>query len=200
VPDSVSAIVAALRRGIGTNQMMAYLVEMTVRLVELHRVLKPTGSLWLHCDPTASHYLKVVLDAIFGPGRLANEVIWKRSDAHNDAAQGEVLVSAKSGAVNVAQVRDLKGTMERESAPLGLFITLEEPSRPMLEEAATAGVFRTSGVFDDESRARDYPRVQILTIRELLDGKRPQLPLLVMPTYQQAERVQESPGQLGAFG
>ena len=67
VPVAVSPIIAALAQGIGTNQMMAYLVEMTVRLVELHRVLKPTGSLYLHCDPTASHYLKVVLDAIFGP-------------------------------------------------------------------------------------------------------------------------------------
>ena len=70
VPSTVSTIVAALRSGIGENQMMAYLVEMAVRLVELHRVLKPTGSLWLHCDPTASHYLKVLLDAIFGPERF----------------------------------------------------------------------------------------------------------------------------------
>ncbi|MGH2462343.1 MAG: DNA methyltransferase, partial [Candidatus Limnocylindria bacterium] len=59
VPDKVSTIIAALRSGTGSNQMMAYLVEMAVRLVELHRVLKPTGSLYLHCDPTASHYLKL---------------------------------------------------------------------------------------------------------------------------------------------
>lgn len=85
VPSSVSQIIGALRSEIGTNQMMAYLVEMTVRLVELHRVLKPTGSLWLHCDPTASHYLKLVLDAIFGPDRFLNEVIWQRTGAHNDA-------------------------------------------------------------------------------------------------------------------
>jgi len=52
--------------------------------VELHRVLKPTGSLYLHCDPTASHYLKVVMDAIFGPTRLRNEIVWKRTRAHND--------------------------------------------------------------------------------------------------------------------
>ncbi len=88
VPDDVSAIIGALRRGIGTNQMMAYLVEMTVRLVELHRVLKPTGSLYLHCDPTASHYLKLVLDAIFGPRNFVNEIVWKRQTSHNDAAQG----------------------------------------------------------------------------------------------------------------
>jgi site-specific DNA-methyltransferase (adenine-specific) len=85
IPESVSTIIGALRHGIGTNQMMAYLVEMAVRLVELQRVLKPTGSLYLHCDPTASHYLKVVLDAIFGPERYLNEITWKRWSAHNDA-------------------------------------------------------------------------------------------------------------------
>jgi len=88
VPSTVSTIVAALRAGIGENQMTAYLVEMTVRLVELHRVLKPTGSLWLHCDPTASHYLKLVLDAIFDVRNFVNEIIWKRSAAHSDRAQG----------------------------------------------------------------------------------------------------------------
>jgi site-specific DNA-methyltransferase (adenine-specific) len=79
VPSTVSTIVAALRAGIGENQMMAYLVEMAVRLVELHRVLKSTGSLWLHCDPTASHYLRVLLDAIFGPTNLRNEIVWLRT-------------------------------------------------------------------------------------------------------------------------
>ena len=85
VPDDVSTLIAALRHAIGTNQMMAYLVEMAVRLVELHRVLKPTGSLYLHCDPTASHYLKVVLDAIFGPQGFVNEIVWKRTTAHSDS-------------------------------------------------------------------------------------------------------------------
>ena len=58
---------------------------MAVRLVELHRVLKPTGSLYLHCDPTASHYLKIILDAVFGPLRYKNEIIWKRTNTHNDS-------------------------------------------------------------------------------------------------------------------
>ncbi len=88
VPSTVSTIVAALRSGIGENQMMAYLVEMAVRLVELHRVLRPTGSLWLHCDPTASHYLKLILDGVFGPRFFRNEVVWKRTSAHSDAKQG----------------------------------------------------------------------------------------------------------------
>ena len=454
IPSKVSTIIAALRAGIGENQMMAYLVEMTVRLVELHRVLKPTGSLYLHCDPTASHYLKLVLDAIFDVRNFVNEIIWKRSDAHNDYGQGAkhlgrlhdvilsyrrsdaatfnplytplsqvttdtwykhvepgtgrrynladitgpggaakgnpqyeflgitrywrysrermqalydqglivqrkpgtvpalkryldeskgvalqdvwsdidmlrglakgerlgwatqkplallerilaissnpddvvldpfcgcgtalvaaqklnrrwigidvtylsiavmrarlkdsfgleaievigqptevegarqlaqapdgryqfqwwalnlidakplggvekkgsdrgidgsitftdqnrelhtVLVSVKSGSVNSGMVRDLKGTLEREKAAIGLFITLEEPTREMHLEADTAGLFHS------ELWNRDYPRIQIISIRELLEeGKRPLLPPFVLPTYQQSEKI-----------
>lgn len=73
-------LMQAMRTAIGENAMMAYLAMMAVRLVELHRVLKPTGSLYLHCDPTASHYLKLVLDAVFGPEQFRNEIIWKRAD------------------------------------------------------------------------------------------------------------------------
>ena len=449
VPDKVSTIIAALRQGIGENQMMAYLVEMAVRLVELHRVLKPTGSLYLHCDPTASHYLKLILDAIFDVRNFRNEISWKRFSAKNDphrygrshdvilfysksssmtwnvvygpfeedyveenyryvepetgrryrrgdltankpggdvdyewhgmrpykgrhwaysqenmdkmlgegriefrktgmpvykryldeqpgvpqqdiwsdirlhagskerlgwstqkplallerivsassnpgdlvldpfcgcgtavaAAQklerrwigiditwlsiavmkarmkdsfaidvpvlgsptevegarqlaqgddgryqfqwwalnlidarplggtekkgadrgidgritfttgpkgemGQALVSVKSGHVNSGMIRDLKGTIEREKAEIGLFITLEEPSKEMDLEATTAG-FYTSPL-----SGKDYPRIQILTIRELLEEhKKPMLPLLLMSPYQQAERI-----------
>src|SRR5206468_7816657 len=61
---------------------------MAIRLIELHRVLKPTGSLYLHCDPTASHYLKLLLDAVFGADKFRSEISWRRQSAHNDAAQG----------------------------------------------------------------------------------------------------------------
>ncbi len=67
------------------NSMMAYLTMMALRLVELYRVLKPSGSIILHCDPTASHYIKLVLDAIFGFSSFKNEVVWQRTNAHNDA-------------------------------------------------------------------------------------------------------------------
>ncbi len=77
-----------MRSALGENDMMAYLAMMSVRLIELHRVLKPTGSLYLHCDPTASHYLKTLLDAIFDPHHYVNEIIWKRYGAHNDVGQG----------------------------------------------------------------------------------------------------------------
>lgn len=84
-PDRVSRTVSALRDIVGTNQVMAYLVMMAARLVELHRVLKPAGSLYLHCDPTASHYLKVILDSIFGVENFRNEITWKRTTTHSDA-------------------------------------------------------------------------------------------------------------------
>jgi len=71
----------AMRGFLGENDMMAYLAMMAIRLVELHRVLKPTGSLYLHCDPTASHYLKILLDAVFGARLYRAEVIWKRTNA-----------------------------------------------------------------------------------------------------------------------
>lgn len=456
VPSAVSQIVAALRAGVGTNQVLAHLVEMSVRLVELRRVLKPTGSLYLHCDPTASHYLKLILDALFGPRQFLNEVVWKRSTAHSDGTQGSrhygrlhdvllvyvkgdeytwnqphqplsdayiashyshvepgtgrryrldnitgpggaakgnpeydvmgvtrfwrysrermaelieagrivqtnpgtvpqykryldesagrpvqdvwddiapvnsqarerlgwgtqkplglleriiqtssnpgdlvldpfcgcgtaliasqalgrkwvgidvtylsiavmrarlkdafgladvpvigqptevdgarqlaqspegryqfqwwalglvdakplggaqkkgadrgidglitftdknnelrsVVVSVKSGHVNSAMVRDLKGTIEREKAAIGIFVTLEDPTKEMLLEASTAGLYHS------ELWNRDYPRLQVLSIRDLLEeGRKPSLPPFVLPTYQQAERVREA--------
>jgi len=75
-PLKVGKLIGALHDAIGHNDVMAYLVMMTARLIELHRVLKSTGSLYLHCDPTASHYLKLVLDQIFGPANFRNEIVW----------------------------------------------------------------------------------------------------------------------------
>lgn len=84
----VSEALQAFRLVLGTNDLLAYLTMMAPRLVELHRVLKGTGSLYLHCDPTASHYLKLLLDAVFGPRRFRSEIVWKRSSAHSDTKQG----------------------------------------------------------------------------------------------------------------
>ncbi|MDP9412107.1 MAG: restriction endonuclease [Actinomycetota bacterium] len=72
----VSLAMQAFRTVLGGNDMLAYLSMMAPRLVELRRVLKPTGSIYLHCDPTASHYLKVLLDAVFGPANFVNEIVW----------------------------------------------------------------------------------------------------------------------------
>jgi site-specific DNA-methyltransferase (adenine-specific) len=79
-PANVVEMIRSLRSFIGTNDMMAYLCMMCIRLVELHRVLKLTGSIYLHCDPTASHYLKLMMDTVFGINNFRNEIVWKRAD------------------------------------------------------------------------------------------------------------------------
>jgi DNA modification methylase len=81
----VSQAMQAFHTYLGPNDMLAYLAMMAPRLVELRRVLKPTGSIYLHCDPTASHYLKILMDAVFGPEHFLNEVIWRRTSAHSSA-------------------------------------------------------------------------------------------------------------------
>jgi DNA modification methylase len=79
VVDMMDALFGFLRH----SPMMAYLAMMAPRLLELHRILKPTGSLYLHCDPTAGHYLRMLLDGIFGQRNFQNEIIWKRTSAHS---------------------------------------------------------------------------------------------------------------------
>jgi len=86
-PRKLSDLIQAFRMFLGQNDMMAYLTMMAQRLNELHRVLKPTGSIYLHCDPTASHYLKLMMDAIFGHKNYRNEIVWKRTFAHNDPSR-----------------------------------------------------------------------------------------------------------------
>lgn len=76
LPKKIANLIKALRSFLGENDMMAYLIMMTIRLCELYRVLKSTGSIYLHCDPTASHYLKLVMDTIFGVKNFQNEIIW----------------------------------------------------------------------------------------------------------------------------
>jgi DNA modification methylase len=112
VPVGVSQLLAALEFGIGKTPMLAYLVEMAVRLIELHRVLKPTGSLYLHCDPTASHYLKIVLDAIFGPANFVVEIIWRRTNARGTTGRWPrvhdvILHFNRSGAATFNAIREL---------------------------------------------------------------------------------------------
>jgi len=93
-----SQALQAFRGLLGESNMLAYLSMMAPRLIELRRVLKPTGSIYLHCDPTASHYLKVLMDAIFGAECYLNEISWKRTTTKNDY---------KQGATNWPRVRDV---------------------------------------------------------------------------------------------
>jgi site-specific DNA-methyltransferase (adenine-specific) len=85
INGDLAELLDLLVRRLGHNDLSAYLVMMSARLIELHRVLKPTGSLYLHCDPTASHYLKIILDVIFDAKNFRNEIIWKRTSAHSDS-------------------------------------------------------------------------------------------------------------------
>jgi len=94
----VAEMITAMRRFLDESDVMAYLVMMTRRLMELHRVLKSSGCMYLHCDPTASHYLKIVLDAIFGKMHFSNEIIWKRTTTKSDY---------KQGAMNLPRVHDV---------------------------------------------------------------------------------------------
>ena len=86
-PPLLVETIKSFRGVLGENNLMAYLVMMGVRLVELHRVLKSTGSFYLHCDPTASHYLKIIMDGIFGVENFRNEIVWERTNAHNMKAR-----------------------------------------------------------------------------------------------------------------
>lgn len=81
----VSDVMRAFRQFLGTNDMLAYLTMMAPRLVELRRVLKATGSIYLHCDPTSGHYLKVLMDAVFGPENFRADITWRRTGTHSDA-------------------------------------------------------------------------------------------------------------------
>lgn len=76
INQDISNLIEALRKIVGDNDVMAYLVMMTIRLIELKRVLKSSGSIYLHCDPTASHYLKIIMDVVFGKQNFRNEIVW----------------------------------------------------------------------------------------------------------------------------
>lgn len=84
INEQISNLMLALEKLVGHNDMLAYLIMMTVRLIELKRVLKPTGSIYVHCDSTASHYLKLIMDTVFGKQNFRNEIVWKRTHSHND--------------------------------------------------------------------------------------------------------------------
>ncbi len=96
-----------------------------------------------------------------------DRLIYFRSDAK---ATERAVVSVKGGGVSVPMVRDLKGVLDREKAPIGVFLTLEPPTRPMETEAASAGSYALGG--------RQYPRVQIITVEQALNGMRPAIPLV----------------------
>lgn len=92
--QDVARLLKAMVEGLGHNDVTAYLTMMAIRLAELHRVLKDTGSIYLHCDPTTGHYLKVLMDAVFEPQNFRNEIVWKRTTTHSDAKRWSPVADA----------------------------------------------------------------------------------------------------------
>lgn len=151
-PMAVANALTAYRLLLGENDAMAYLVNMAPRLLELHRVLKPTGSLYLHCDPTMSHYLKVLLDAVFGAENFRSEIIWKRYGAHSNskgfgAIHDVILFYAKSSSAKFSKqyephAEEYVEKRYRHSGPDGRLFreqTLVNPAvRPNLQYPHTA--------------------------------------------------------------
>lgn len=160
--DAVGQMIESFRGFIGENQMMAYLTMMAIRLKELHRVLKPTGSLYLHCDPTASHYLKILLDSIFGNQNFSNEIIWKRTTTKNDY---------KQGAINWPRVHDVILMYYRNYGVARSEARFDQPFGPYDEEYVssfykfTDGSGRKYGSFDltaPGQGSRGHPQYEFL--------------------------------------
>jgi len=113
---TVSRVMQAFRTFLGDNDILAYLAMMAPRLVELRRVLKPTGSLYLHCDPTASHYLKMLMDAVFGPENFRNEIIWKRKAGRGETNKRAIRFGV-SHDVLLFYARTKEGLFNRQVRP-----------------------------------------------------------------------------------
>jgi DNA methylase len=160
-PTRVRQMVDALYQLLGSTDMMAYLVMMASRLVELHRVLKPTGSLYLHCDPTASHYLKVVMDAIFGIANYQNEISWRRTTTKGDYHQG---------ATNWPRIRDVILHYRKDIRQKGTF---HQPFAPYSDEYigtkyrykdANGRVYRLDNLTAPGAGTRGHPRYEFLGV------------------------------------
>ncbi len=187
----VSQAMQAFRTFLGDSDMLAYLAMLAPRLVELRRVLKPTGTLYLHCDPTAGHYLKMLLDAIFGPALFINEVAWKRTHSHGDSKRNfgsvfdSLLVYAKTDGYQWnAQKRPLsddhvaaKFTNKDADGRRWQSVTLRSPNpRPNLHYPYTASNGATyhphiNGWSCDINRMRTYDRENRLHFPRKPDGQ-----------------------------
>ncbi len=165
-PLMVKEMMTAFRQFIGTNAMMAYLVMMTPRLVELRRVLKPTGSIYLHCDPTASHYLRMLMDTVFGAANFRNEITWKRFNFHADAKRfgriaDRILFYAKSSSYQWNRQR----TPFKDSYIKSHFRNVDENGRRYrLDNLNPPGGRGPVYEFNGVTRAWRYSKENMLTI------------------------------------
>ncbi len=148
--ENVSKVMQAFRMFLGDNDMLAYLAMMAPRLVELRRVLKPTGSIYLHCDPTASHYLKMLIDAVFGAKMFQREIIWRigwlsgfKTQAKNWIRNHEVLLyytKSESFIFNKPLIPYREGYLRRDgSKPTGKGIPVEDTWNCHPEDVSPSG-------------------------------------------------------------
>ena len=157
-----------LRQILGDGAMLAYLSYMGNRFVECRRALKPTGSIYLHCDPTASHYLKVLMDAIFGEGNFRNEIVWKRTSAHTDAGRmGSVhdvilLFSRSETSTFNPQFADYDADYVRKR-----YKHTDPDGRRYMDDNLTARGLRGGGYEYEYKGARSVWRVPLETMRKL---------------------------------
>ncbi len=190
-PDHVAKMIESLHEFIGANQMMAYLVMMTTRLLELHRVLQPTGSLYLHCDPTASHYLKIILDTIFGVDQFRNEIIWKRTSAHSDTIQGTVLHMGRVHDVLLFYTKTNQATRNEIYQPytqeyVDSFYRYKDPDGRR---------YRLGDITGPGGAAKGNPQYEFLGVTRYWRYSKEQMQEL----YEQGRIVQTKPGNVPAY-
>ncbi len=198
VPDDLRRLMEALKvfltgsTGNQGNSMMAYLTMMALRMVELHRVLKPTGSLYLHCDPTASHYLKLILDATFGFENFVNEISWKRTTTKNDY---------KQGAQNWPRIRDVllhfhkdhrcKSTFHQPFAPYGQSY-VDVKYRYKDDDGR---IYRLDNLAAPGAGTRGHPQFEFLGVTRYWRYNKPKMQAL----YEQGRIVQTRPGTVPQY-
>ncbi len=190
-PDHVSKMMASLRDFIGNNQMMAYLIMMAIRLVELHRILKPTGSLYLHCDPTASHYLKIILDTIFGVKNFRNEIIWKRTTAHSDTSQGNVVHMGRIHDVILFYTRSELAKRQEIYMPY----SEEYMNNSYRHIDADGRKYRLDNLTGPGGAAKGNPQYEFLGVTRYWRYKKERMQAL----YEQGRIIQTKPGSVPAY-
>jgi DNA modification methylase len=184
-------MIQSLRRFLHENDMMAYLVMIGNRLLELHRVLKLTGSLYLHCDPTASHYLKMVMDAIFGPENFHNEIIWKRQSAHSDTKQGNVIHMGRIHDVILYYAKSDATIRNEQYQPYG-----EKYVREFYRHQDPDGRrYRLGDITGPGGAAKGNPQYEFLGVTRYWRYTREKMQAL----YEQGRIIQTRPGAVPAY-
>ena len=167
-PPMLVDMMVAFRKFVGINDVMAYLTMMAIRLIELHRVLKNTGSIYLHCDPTASHYLKILMDTIFGKKNVRNEIVWHYTGRRMKASQKynskhDIIFYYAKSDKTIIKNYPVEGWNRDE------YIKMKK-QEVHKDEDGREWIWGHAG--------KQYPKLQIKTIDELLKDDRLDLPTM----------------------